>query len=148
MYSSATYTVREVWSRSLREIARDLATRANRGDVPVEELTDAWDEMVRLTQVDCIARVSELCTDCIDSELQVRYFQEQEEHLVPDLWDVWQAQLRMRSVMRLELEVVREQWHTFEARRDKAFREADADQDRVLSFSEYLDAVSNLEVSA
>lgn len=127
MYSSATYTVREVWSRSLREIARDLATRANRGDVPVEELTDAWDEMVRLTQVDCIARVSELCTDCIDSELQVQYFQEQEEQLVPDLWDVWTAQLRMRSVMRAQLEVVREQWHTFEARRDKAEARRDRD---------------------
>ncbi len=30
----------------------------------------------------------------------------------------------------------------------KILREADADQDGVLSFSEYLDAVSNLEVSA
>ena len=34
------------------------------------------------------------------------------------------------------------------ARVDKILREADADQDGVLGFSEYLDAVSNLEVSA
>ena len=34
------------------------------------------------------------------------------------------------------------------ARVDKILREADADQHGVLSFSEYLDAVSNLEVSA
>ena len=34
------------------------------------------------------------------------------------------------------------------ARVDKILREADADQDRVLSFSEYLDAVSILKVSA
>jgi len=34
------------------------------------------------------------------------------------------------------------------ARVDKILHEADADQDGVLGFSEYLDAVSNLEVSA
>ena len=34
------------------------------------------------------------------------------------------------------------------ARVDKSLREADADQDAVLGFSEYLDAVSNVEVSA
>ena len=34
------------------------------------------------------------------------------------------------------------------ARVDKILREADADQDGVLSFSEYLVAVSNVEVSA
>ena len=40
------------------------------------------------------------------------------------------------------------QYSLSKARIDKILREADADQDGELGFSEYLDAVSNLEVSA